>query len=182
MSGFGAVGAYLFRLFNRNPASNQVVVDLAELSREDRVLDVGFGAGAGVEAAARRIGADRVAAVDPTPSFIDTLRRRVPGVDARVAGAEDVPFADGSFTVIWSIASMHHWDDRDAGLSTLTNKLTSDGRLLIAERLLRRPGHGITHDQIAEVTALLKDLGHTTVEVIERSVGRHTLAVIRARR
>lgn len=182
MSGFGAVGAFLFRLFNRDPASNRVVVDLADLGPDDRVLDVGFGAGAGVEAAVQRIGADRVAAVDPTPSFVAKLRERVPGIDARVAGAEDVPFADGSFTVIWSIASMHHWDDRDAGLATLTNKLADNGRLLVAERLLRRPGHGITADEIADVTSLLKDLGHTTVEVIERSVGRHTLAVIRARR
>lgn len=182
MTGFGAIGSRLYGFFYRNPPSNRVVVDLAELGPGDRALEVGCGAGAGVAMAAERIGADRVAAVDPSPTFVDMVRKRVPGADVQVSGAEDVPFTDGSFTAIWTIASMHHWDDRDTGLATLTRKLAPGGRLLVAERLLDRPGHGITPDQLTTVTALLTDLGHTAVDVVERPDGRrHTLAIIRAR-
>lgn len=181
MSGFGAIGSRLYGFFYRNPPSNRTVLELAELGPHDRVLEVGCGPGAGVALAAERIGAERVSAVDPSPTFVDMVRKRVPGADVQVAGAEDVPFPDGSFTVIWTIASMHHWDDRDTGLATLTRILADGGRLFVAERLLDRPGHGITRAQLPEVVALLQRLGHAAVDVVERPDGRrHTLAIIRA--
>jgi SAM-dependent methyltransferase len=179
---FGALGARIYRLFNRNPASNRIVVELAELTADDRALEVGCGPGAGVEAAAGQIGADRVAAVDPSPTFVDMVRDRVPGADVRVSGAEDVPFDDGAFTVIWSIASMHHWTDRDSGLATLTAKLATPGRLLLAERLIDKPGHGITRDETAEVVTHLEQLGYADVRTIERPNGRKTMMVIHASR
>src|SRR5699024_972078 len=70
--------------------------------------------------------------------------------------------------VIWSVASMHHWDDRDRGLADLVRTLAPGGRLLIAEKALKRPGHGITEQQAQAVTALLKRLGQVEV----RSVGK----------
>lgn len=182
MNTFGALTARIYAFFNRNPASNRVVLELADLTPDDRALEVGCGPGAAVEAAAALIGGERVAAVDPSETFVDMVRRRVPGADVRVSGAEDVPFPDGSFTVIWSIASMHHWTDRDAGLKTLSAKLATPGRLLIAERLLRRAGHGITRGQAADVTAQLKRLGFTDVRTIERQDKRRTFLVLYASR
>lgn len=180
MKAFGAVGARVYRLFNRNPASNRIVVDLLELTPGDRALEVGCGPGAAVELAAERIGADRVAAVDPSSTFVDMVRKRVPGADVRVGGAEDVPFDDGTFTAIWSIASMHHWPDRDAGLAGVTAKLAPGGRLLIAERLIGKPGHGITAEQTAEVIRRLRQLGYTDAEALKQRNGRKTILAIRA--
>lgn len=178
--GFGAVSARIYAWLNRDPPSNRIVVDLLELTREDRVLEVGCGPGAAVELAAERIGADRVAAADPSPTFVELVRRRVSGADVRVGSAEDLPFDDQRFTAIWSIASMHHWPDRDAGLAALTGKLAPGGRLLMAERLLRRRGHGITVDETAEVRACLDGLGYTGIRTIHRRNGRKTLQVIHA--
>ncbi|WP_116949594.1 class I SAM-dependent methyltransferase [Jiangella endophytica] len=178
MSSFGAVGARLYAWLNRHPETNRTVVDLADPRAGEPVLEVGCGPGVALELAARRAGAEHVAAVDPSETFVAMARKRVPGADVRVAGAEDVPFADGSFAVIYTLASMHHWDDRDAGLATLTAKLAPGGRLLLAERLLDRPGHGITPAQIGDVADRLAAVGQTGVETVERRVGRKTVAVI----
>ncbi len=178
MSGFGAVGARLYAWFNRHPETNRAVVDLAELRAGEPVLEVGCGPGVALELAARQAGAEYVAAVDPSETFVAMARKRVPGADVRVAGAENVPFADGSFAAIYTLASMHHWNDRDAGLARLTAKLAPGGRLLLAERLLDRPGHGITPGQLGEVAARLTDFGQTGVRTVERRVGRRTLAVL----
>ena len=62
----------------------------------DRALDVGCGPGALTAELVRRLGADHVAAVDPSPSFVAACAARLPGVDVRQAAAEDLPFADGS--------------------------------------------------------------------------------------
>lgn len=178
MQAFGAVGARLYAWFNRHPESNRAVVELAALRPGDHVLEVGCGPGVGLEQAARVVGPDHAAAVDPSETFVAMARKRVPGADVRVAGAEDVPFGDAAFTAIFTLASMHHWADRDAGLATLTAKLAPGGRLVLGERLLDRPGHGITPAQIDDVTARLAALGQTGVRTERRQVGRKTLAVI----
>jgi ubiquinone/menaquinone biosynthesis C-methylase UbiE len=100
----------------------------------------------------------------------------------RVAGAEELPFDDGSFTVIWSVASMHHWDDRDRGLADLVRTLAPGGRLLIAEKALKRPGHGITEQQARAVTALLKRLGQVEVRTVGKRVGALRLTIIESTR
>lgn len=178
MAGFGAISSRLYAFFTRNPSTSGVIIDLAALRPDDRVLEVGCGAGGAVELAATKIGADRVTAVDPSPTFVELVAKRVPGIETAVAGAEDVPFPDESFCVIFSVASMHHWDDPDAGLATLTSKLTPGGRLLIAERLLRRRGHGITQERITEVETKLFELGQVDIHTVERQAGHRRLAVL----
>jgi ubiquinone/menaquinone biosynthesis C-methylase UbiE len=180
MRSFGVITARLYSLFSRNTAPNRMVVEMAGLDSADRALEVGCGPGTAVKLAAERIGAERVAAVDPSPTFVEMVRKRVPGADIRVSGAEELPFEDHTFTVIWSIASMHHWTDRTAGLASLTAKLASGGRLLLAERLLRKPGHGITPEQADDVMAALSGLGLTDVRRTERANGRTTMLVIEA--
>lgn len=183
MTAFSNLGAKLYGWLFRNPKSNTAIVDVADLTPNDRALDVGCGPGAAVELAARRIGAERVSAVDPTPKFVEMVRKRVPGVDVRLSGVESLPFDDETFTAIWTVASMHHWEDRDIGLKEISAKLAPGGRALIAERLLKKPGHGITEPQTEEVSALLRDLGFASTEVIDVPIGlRAKLRVLKALR
>ena len=42
-----------------------------------------------------RLGADPVAAIDPSAPFVEAVRGRHPGVDVRRAAAEELPFGDG---------------------------------------------------------------------------------------
>lgn len=181
MRSFGAVSARIYRLFHRDPESNRIVVDLLDLNPDDRVLEVGCGPGAAIEHAARRIGPDHVAAVDPSATFVDMARKRVPGADIRIGSATDIPF-DGTFDVIWSIASMHHWPERDPGLAAQSAKLAPGGRLVLAERLLNKPGHGITPEQTEDVVGQLKQLGHEEVRTFTRPDGKKTIQLIEARR
>ena len=61
------------------------------------MLDVGCGPGTVTAVLVERLGADHVAAVDPSPSFVPAVRERLPDVDVREGAAEDLPFADASF-------------------------------------------------------------------------------------
>src|SRR5688572_28862263 len=67
------------------------LIEIAGVQPGQRALDVGCGPGALAAALARRLGADRVAAVDPSEPFVGACRRRAPGVDVRVGVAEDLP-------------------------------------------------------------------------------------------
>jgi ubiquinone/menaquinone biosynthesis C-methylase UbiE len=67
-------------------------------------------------------------------------------------GAEALPLPGSSVSVAWSIASVHHWADLDAGLRETRRILKPGGRLVAIERLTR-PGatglasHGWTPEQ-----------------------------------
>jgi SAM-dependent methyltransferase len=89
---------------------------LAGLSAGQRVLDVGCGPGALTAELARRQGAARVSAVDPSESFVAAVRQRLPGVDVRLAAAEELPFPDGSFGVVLAQLVVHFMADPVAGL------------------------------------------------------------------
>lgn len=178
MAGFGTIASRLYGAFTRNSRTVNSIVDYADPGPGDRVLDVGCGAGSGVAHAASRLGAENVAAIDPSATFVDQVRKRVPGADVREAGAEDVPFEEQTFSLVWSVASMHHWDDRERGLSALVRVLSPGGRLLIAERTLKKPGHGITPDQSDTVMSFLRRLGQTDVTAVDHRVGRRQLTII----
>jgi ubiquinone/menaquinone biosynthesis C-methylase UbiE len=59
-----------------------------------RVLDVGCGPGGLTAELVARVGADAVAAIDPSPPFVRACRERNPGVDVREGVAEALPFDD----------------------------------------------------------------------------------------
>ena len=79
-------------------------------------LDVGCGPGALTAVLVERLGVAAVSAVDPSPSFVDAARRRLPGVDVRQARAEDLPFDSGRFDVVLAQLVVHFMTDPVGGL------------------------------------------------------------------
>jgi len=106
-------------------------VDLAGVRRGMHAVDVGCGPGALTERLAARLGADRVAAVDPSAMFVDAARQRCPGVDVREGRAEELPFADGAFDVALAQLVVHFMSDPVAGLREM-GRVTRDGGVVAA--------------------------------------------------
>jgi predicted RNA methylase len=65
--------------------------DAAGIAPGQRVVDVGCGPGALTAELVGRVGAANVAAVDPAPQFVDAVRERLPGVEAKVGRAGSCP-------------------------------------------------------------------------------------------
>ncbi|NUT54509.1 MAG: class I SAM-dependent methyltransferase [Thermoleophilia bacterium] len=99
--------------------SNQLSAQLADLAGVEpgqRVLDVGSGPGALTAELVQRLGADNVAAVDPSDPFVEAARSRHPGVDVRLASAEDLPYGDDEFDAAIAQLVVHFMTDPVAGL------------------------------------------------------------------
>lgn len=95
------------------------LIDIADVRPGQRVLDVGCGPGPLTRALADRTGAASVAAVDPSPAFVEACRTRIPGADARVGVAEQLPFPSATFDTTLAQLVVQLMDDRDAGVTEM---------------------------------------------------------------
>jgi SAM-dependent methyltransferase len=85
----------------------------------DRVLDVGCGPGAFARAAADIVGSERVTALDPSPSFVEACRTRVPGADVRLGVAEDLVPPPVPFDVASSQLVVNFMTDAERGVRAM---------------------------------------------------------------
>ncbi len=102
--------------------SEQLAVRFADLARPLpgwRALDVGCGPGALTAQLVTTLTSDAVAAVDPSASFVEAARARLPGADVRHAPAEELPFADDSFDLALAQLVVHFMADPVAGIAEM---------------------------------------------------------------
>ena len=88
-----------------------LLADYGGVRQGQRALDVGCGPGALTGELVARLGAEAVAAVDPSEPFVDAARERHPGVDVRRAAAEELPFPDAEFDIALAQLVVHFMAD-----------------------------------------------------------------------
>lgn len=188
--GFAGVTGTLFGLVflvtgRRNA---RLAADLMQVSPTDHVVDIGCGPGTAARVAARR-GA-HVTGVDPSAPLLRLARavtRRRAAITWTEGGAEALPLADGSATVIWALSTVHHWRDVGTGLAQAHRVLAPGGRLLAVER--RSPpdatgfaSHGWTPQQAESFAALCRTAGFANAQVRSHGAGRRRVWVVSAAR
>ncbi|MDQ3672433.1 MAG: class I SAM-dependent methyltransferase, partial [Actinomycetota bacterium] len=104
-----------------------VFADLAQVVAGQRVLDVGCGPGALTTELVRRLGAEHVAAVDPSEPFVTAARERHPGVMVERAPAETLPFPDDAFDAALAQLVVHFMADPVAGLQEMARVTRANG-------------------------------------------------------
>jgi SAM-dependent methyltransferase len=108
------------------------LIHLADVRPGQRVLDVGCGPGALTRQLVTLLGAEQVAAIDPSPSFVEACRDRLPGVNAQVAAAEALPFADRIFDRTLAQLVVNFMTDADAGVREMRRATRSGGTVAAA--------------------------------------------------
>lgn len=172
-------------------ADAKLVTELAQVGAADRVLDIGCGPGTAARTAARRGAA--VTGVDPSGPMlrlgraITALRRPKGSLDWVEAGAEEMPLPDDSFSVCWSLASVHHWPDLEGGLDEV-DRVLEPGGLFIALERRSEPGatgnasHGWTAQQAETFASILSERGYTDAVATNHDLGKRRVVVVSARR
>lgn len=186
----GSLFAAIFLLTGRTHA--RLAADIAQVSAADRLVDIGCGPGNAVRTAARR-GA-QATGVDPSHSMLQIARlstRFGRGHRSQVrwaqGSAESLPVPTASATIVWALATVHHWRDVPAGLAEIHRVLAPGGRLLAIERQ-SEPGasgfasHGWTAEQAESFAALCRSAGLVDVTVDARASGRRPVWTVTASR
>jgi len=96
-----------------------------------RALDVGCGPGALTTELVARLGAEQVAAVEPSAPFAEACRERLPGVHVEVVPAEALPFEDDEFEHALAQLVVNFMTDPPAGVSEM-RRVTRPGGTVAA--------------------------------------------------
>src|SRR5271166_2212529 len=163
----------------------KLAVRLSGMGSGDTVMDIGCGPGSAVRYAAR-LGAT-VTGVDPAPVML-RVARLLTWRRARVryieGAAESIPLPEGSASVVWSIATVHHWSDIVAGLREIRRVLLPGGRLVAMERRAQpeargHQSHGWTTEQANAFADRCREEGFTDVRLERATIGRRsTVSVV----
>ena len=123
-----------------------------------------------------------VTGVDPGPSCCRS-RDSLPGISSKVryveGAAEAIPLPEGSASVVWSIATVHHWSDIDAELREVRRVVLPGGRLVAMERKAQRgarghKSHGWTDEQATAFGDRCREHGFTDVRLEQATIGRRS--------
>jgi SAM-dependent methyltransferase len=151
----GVVGRLLGWVMARdNDPMNALAVELLDPQPGDRVLEVGFGPGRGLERLAERVPRGSADGVDHAELMVEVARRRnrravgEGRVRPRLGSLESLPWADATFDGAMAVNNHQFWPDPVAALHELGRVLRPGGRLVLAVRV-RHPEARTRYDRIA---------------------------------
>ena len=131
----GRLGGIILARTNRDFA--QELVTFLDIGASEKILEVGFGPGVGIELLAKAAHRGRVAGVDPSAEMVKqaTARNaaaiRAGAVDLRQGTVGRMPFQDATFDTAIAINSMQVWPDAAAGLREIRRVLAVGGRVAL---------------------------------------------------
>lgn len=109
-------------------------LDRTPLPAHGRILDVGCGTGALLDALARPDGGPSLTGVDLSPGMLQVARARVPpSVGLAAATARSLPFGSGLFDVVFSTSALHVWAAPSEGLGEIRRVLHPGGVLVLTD-------------------------------------------------
>lgn len=110
----------------------RALIRAAGIRPGERALDVGCGPGALTAELVAVLGAEKVAAVEPSGPFAEACRRRHPGVDVQAGAAETLPFADDTFDHALAQLVVNFMTDARAGVQEMARVTCPGGTVSAA--------------------------------------------------
>ena len=123
--------AYDRHIGRYGPELARALIAAAGVEDGETALDVGCGPGALTTELVRVLGAENVAAVDPSASFAEACAARLPGVRVEVGAAEELPFEDAGVDFALAQLVVNFMSDPVAGVEEM-RRVTRPGGTVAA--------------------------------------------------
>ena len=174
----GFVGRLLLGVMARETASfNAEVLDVLAIDGAERVLELGFGHGRTLAAAAARAPTAQFAGLDVAATSAQAAARRCRALvaaarlDLRVGDASDLPWEAAAFDAVYAVHTLYFWPEPARQLAETHRVLSPGGRLVLGFReqtaaaVARFPPPTYRFHSVDEVAVLLTEAGFAHREV-----------------
>lgn len=170
----GRLGGVILSLTKRDFI--QWVIRQLEVQPDDKVLEVGFGPGVGIQFLADAVTTGTVAGVDSSREMVEQAKARnakaiaAGTVELQSGSAEALPFADDTFDKALAINSMQVWSNALAGLREMRRIIKGGGKIALG--FTPQSGQSSTG-----LTEMLLAAGFTEANLVETDQGFCVLAI-----
>lgn len=182
----GVMGSIIGRLMaQKNAYIQELAASALKVQPTDRILEIGFGSGLGVQLVAKQATSGLVGGVDHSDTMVRQASQRnrkavrEGRVELKQGSSSKLSFDDASFDKVWEANSFHHWPSQEEGLGEVRRVLKDGGLLMLCLRMkaknpgkLQAPGHTTEEvEQTKETVARcgFKDV-RTEIHHLERDV------------
>lgn len=154
---------------------------------DDAVLEIGFGPGLGIQQVLDLTTRGFVAGVDISNVMVKQATKRniraknTGKMDLRQGSAEDIPFPDNAFSLVYAINSYHHWDDEKLAFQDIQRVLKPGGRLVIIEQPpVRVMEAGVIQARAQAIKTALDHADFEQTHIITEELSRGWTALVSA--
>lgn len=183
----GRVAGFVMSRTSSNLERIEWTLSLLDVKPNDRILEVGFGPGIAIELAAKLAPQGVVAGIDHSDEMVRLAsRRNAAAVRAgRVliarASASDPPAFDAPFDKIFTINSIHFWNDPVDCLARLRRLLRPGGTIAVTLQPRMRTATDDTAAALgAEIAEKMKRAGFSKCEVKLKKIAPVAVACVLA--
>jgi ubiquinone/menaquinone biosynthesis C-methylase UbiE len=146
------------------------VLALADLTGDERMLDVGCGNGAYLGELARQAHRGLVVGMDLSAGMLPEARTRAPDARLMVGDAQRLPFVDDAFDCALAMHMLYHVPDRAAAIAELRRVVRARGVVLVVTNSV---------EHLTELDAIVAQATAGTnwgsIEPMKRSMGRFSI-------
>jgi len=134
----GLFGRFIEKgMSKRTTVDAEWTISFLDIQPSSRVLEVGFGGGYAAELVSQKLTQGLLAGIDHSATMVDIASKRITKflksgrVELKQGGAENIPYPDESFDIIYSLHSIYFWKDPVECLKGFRQKLKPGGLLAI---------------------------------------------------
>jgi ubiquinone/menaquinone biosynthesis C-methylase UbiE len=186
----GLLGHVIGRIMAREThAANLIALERLGLAADDDVLEVGFGHGRTLAAAAQVVTEGRLAGVDPSQVMLQIARQRNAAalragrMDLKLGVSDELPWGADSFDKAFAVHTIYFWRRPARDLAEIHRVLRPGGRLVLGYRPSEDAGFArdfpaeiYTIRTIPEIERLVVSVGFSGIETRTKAIGRSLMA------
>ena len=176
----------------KNAPMIRFAVETLGVQPQDRVLEIGFGHGSGIQMIAEQARKGFVAGIDISDVMVRQAAKRNNDwsesglIELSQASVANIPYEYARFNKVLAVNNYQFWPNPEHNLVEIQRVLAEDGLLVLCLRMADprqsfQLAPGFTTEEVSEIAGLVRWVGFRDVQMVNRRAGYEATCIIARR-